>query len=531
MDDTLNVAIYSRKSRFTGKGDSIENQVELCKQYIYRNYASKKTNIMIYEDEGFSGKNTARPQFQNLMKDIKSKKVDILICYKLDRISRSVSDFSTTYEILEKQNVSFISISENFDTSTPIGKSMLYISSVFSQLERETIAERVRDNMYELAKSGQWLGGRPPIGFDSIRKTYVDENGRQRRYSMLTGNKQEQEFVMKIINKYLELRSLRQLQKYSMQNEWKGKQGGLLETSTLSDILRSVYGVEANTEVYEYLSKNGYKVFKIPDETHGLLLYSQDSEKIISVGKHEGFIDPNLWLEVQRLLDFNISKAPNLEKTHRALLTGVLKCKCNYGMRVAHGGGENKNNFYYICALKIASSGSRCKCKNLNGPKTEKIIIDRIKSLNKETILEELKNYEHEIKQNIENNNKRITELKKNISSKENALNKLISRLSLVDDSLIDDVITQMNIIKIDTKDLKQELLELEELQNENSTIELNREVLTQSIKNFNNLIDSDDITIDLRRTLIKQIIKRITWDYENEILKIDYFFEDKKKL
>lgn len=101
------------------------------------------------------------------MQDAKANKFDYLVCYRLDRISRNVSDFSTLIEKLNKLDISFISIKEQFDTSTPMGRAMMFISSVFAQLERETIAERIKDNMYELARTGRWLGGKTPHGFSS----------------------------------------------------------------------------------------------------------------------------------------------------------------------------------------------------------------------------------------------------------------------------------------------------------------------------------------------------------------------------
>jgi len=174
------VAIYSRKSKFTGKGDSIENQIEMCKEYV-SSHLSKNVEYIIYEDEGFSGSTLYRPKFLKLMEDIKLKKINILACYRLDRISRNVADFSQTLEILIRNNVDFISISERFDTSSPMGKAMIYIASVFAQLERETIAERVKDNMLEIAKNGKWTGGRIPLGFISKKIKYADEMGLERR--------------------------------------------------------------------------------------------------------------------------------------------------------------------------------------------------------------------------------------------------------------------------------------------------------------------------------------------------------------
>ena len=160
--------IYSRKSKYTGKGESIENQVEMCKEYLYKHIGSiDEKDIVVYEDEGFSAKNLERPMFKKMMSDSKNQKVDYIVCYRLDRISRNVSDFSSLITDLNDRNISFVSIKEQFDTSSPMGRAMMYIASVFAQLERETIAERIRDNMLMLAKTGRWLGGTAPTGYKS----------------------------------------------------------------------------------------------------------------------------------------------------------------------------------------------------------------------------------------------------------------------------------------------------------------------------------------------------------------------------
>lgn len=114
------IAIYSRKSKFTGKGESIENQIELCRKYIKVHY--DEADILIYEDEGFSGSTLKRPQFEKMMNDAKNKKFSVIICYRLDRISRNISDFANLIEQLNSMNISFISIKEQFDTSSPMGR-------------------------------------------------------------------------------------------------------------------------------------------------------------------------------------------------------------------------------------------------------------------------------------------------------------------------------------------------------------------------------------------------------------------------
>ena len=171
--------IYSRKSVYTGKGESIENQVEMCKQYIYTKFPNTiNANIFVYEDEGFSAKNIDRPQFQKMLQDIPMQKPNFLVCYRLDRISRNVSDFSSLIEGLNDWGISFVCIKEEFDTSKPMGKAMMYIASVFAQLERETIAERVRDNMLMLARTGRWLGGTTPTGYRSKKHQEIIIDGK-----------------------------------------------------------------------------------------------------------------------------------------------------------------------------------------------------------------------------------------------------------------------------------------------------------------------------------------------------------------
>ena len=150
------IAIYSRKSRYTGKGESIGNQIDLCREYIRTHYGDAAAeHAVVFEDEGFSGGNLNLPDFKMMMTAAKGRKFKAIVVYRLDRISRNISDFSSLIEELGRLGIDFVSIRESFDTSSPMGRAMMYIASVFSQLERETIAERIRDNMHELAKTGR----------------------------------------------------------------------------------------------------------------------------------------------------------------------------------------------------------------------------------------------------------------------------------------------------------------------------------------------------------------------------------------
>ena len=130
----MNIAIYSRKSKFTGKGDSIDNQIELCREYVRIHFPdADSSDIVTFEDEGFSGKTLDRPQFQKLMRMQESAPFDVLVVYRLDRVSRNVGDFAKLIEKLNRSGTAFISIKEQFDTSTSMGRAMMNVSAVFAQ--------------------------------------------------------------------------------------------------------------------------------------------------------------------------------------------------------------------------------------------------------------------------------------------------------------------------------------------------------------------------------------------------------------
>ena len=160
-------AIYARQSVNKADSLSIQGQIDLCRQ-------KSGGEFRVYQDKGYSGKNTNRPAFQQMMADVERDLVQKIIVYRLDRFSRSIADFGRLWEILRRHNVEFVSINETFDTSTPMGRAMLNIIMVFAQLERETTAERVRDNYYQRAKLGSWPGGPAPYGFTIGRLPGLD---------------------------------------------------------------------------------------------------------------------------------------------------------------------------------------------------------------------------------------------------------------------------------------------------------------------------------------------------------------------
>jgi len=313
------IAIYSRKSKITEKGDSTHNQIQSCKNYV-RQFFSDIENIITYVDEGFSGGNTNRPMFQKMMVDAGNNKFDVLICYRLDRISRNIAQFSSTYEILQKHNIEFVSVKEQFDTSSPIGRAMLSIAMVFAQLERETIAERIRDNMHALACSGRWLGGTCPTGFKSEVIEYYDKHLNKKKMFKLSPIPEEVNLIILIFNTFLKLQKLRQVESYLLEQSIKTKNNRNFSAATIRDILINPVYTWADQEIYMYFQLLGAKVcgdISNYNGTYGIATYNRTDQEnkspkpknidqwIIAIGKHQGIISGSKWIKVQKIIKKN----------------------------------------------------------------------------------------------------------------------------------------------------------------------------------------------------------------------------------
>jgi DNA invertase Pin-like site-specific DNA recombinase len=351
--------VYGRKSVYSDKSDSTESQAKICYDYIRNNY-NDVTEILEYEDEGFTGANTDRPGFSQLMKDVLNKRINILVCYKIDRISRNVLDFSKTFDTLQRFDVQFVSVKEQIDTSTPLGRAMMYICSVFAQMERETTAERVKDSMIELAKSGKWAGGQAPIGYKRER---VLLNGKY--HTILIENKEELPFLNMIYDTFMEGYSLGGLETYFRKKGVKTLNGNYLSASQLHQILKNPHYVAATERIYEYFKDKGCIMATERekfDGLHGIVVYGRTSggkkkthttntpdKWIVTVGIHEPIMSDDKWIAVQDCFGKNV-----IDRTRKydiGLIKGILKCKCGYTMRVQHKIDKTYDKVYdnYYC--------------------------------------------------------------------------------------------------------------------------------------------------------------------------------------
>ena len=371
------IAIYSRKSKLTGRGESIENQIELCRQYIRAHFGTESAeSASVYEDEGFSGGTLARPQFQKMMADAAAIPFRFIVVYRLDRISRSVADFTQLIDALERRGIGFISIREQFDTTCPMGRAMMYISSVFSQLERETIAERIRDNMLELSRSGRWLGGVTPTGFrsESIQKNH-------KTICRLQPVPEEQRLVRQIFDCFLETQSLTRTETELLCMGVQSKNGRSLTRFAIRGILTNPVYLRADGAAFDYLQKSGVQLCadrSAFDGSRGVAVYNRTARQrgggqksnpmeqwIVSVGEHPGLIAGRSWVLAQQLLEQNRRKSYRKPRSHTALLSGVLRCgHCGAWMRPKK---LRSGEFCYMCQTKERSRRQTCSVKNCPG--------------------------------------------------------------------------------------------------------------------------------------------------------------------
>lgn len=353
-------AIYVRQSIDKEGSLSIEGQIDLCRKYA-------GDDALIFQDRGFSGKNIKRPAFTELMQSVEAGTINKIFVYRLDRFSRNIADFSRLWEILDKHNVSFVSVTENFDTSSPIGRAMLNIVLVFAQLERETIAERVRDNYHHRFKLGVWTGGPAPFGF-SLTKIESEAH----KASSLMIHPENAQTVQMIFEEYAKPgASLRSISKKLNEKGIHGPKRELWDSVTLSRILHSPVYVKATPEVFWYYLAKGLKS-ELPVESfdgiHACNVvgkrdrtknkYNALQDQMLTVSNHLGFIDADLWLKVQDKLQNNtpISRANAGKYTW---LTGLLKCdKCGYALKINHSKADDK--LHLLCSAR--SNFASCDC-------------------------------------------------------------------------------------------------------------------------------------------------------------------------
>ena len=535
MKNTSNViAIYSRKSKFTGKGESIGNQVELCREYIRTHFGDEAAEkAVVFEDEGFSGGNVNRPAFKKMMAQIERGEFKALVVYRLDRVSRNVSDFSSLIEDLNRRDIVFVSIREQFDTATPMGRAMMYIASVFAQLERETIAERIRDNMHELAKTGRWLGGNTPTGYCSESVKSVTVDGKTKKACKLKLIPEEADTVKLIFDLFIKTGSLTLTESELIQRRIMTKNGNHFTRFSIKSILQNPVYMIADEEAYEFFKLKDADLFSGEEDfdgVHGILAYNRtDQEKgkatvynlvsdwIVSVGKHQGIIPGKIWVGVQDNLERNKSKSFRRSRRNEALLTGLLFCSCTnrmYPKLSKRKTADGEIIYTYVCKMKELSKKDLCNKRNANGNILDLAVIEKIKQLGSEKSdflgrLEKSKIFYSD------NPEKKLNVMKKEKADLEKKVSSLVDTLAELDDnSSKKSIVTRINEMNTEIDKISQGIDEMISLTSEHAFSDTEFDVLRKMLSVFKNTID--DMSCEKKRAAIGSIVRRVIWDGEN---------------
>lgn len=354
-------ALYARQSVDRADSISIESQLEHCR------YEARGAPCREYADRGYSGKDTNRPAFAAMLEDIRQKKIAKVIVYRLDRISRSILDFANMMDTFQKYGVEFVSSTERFDTSTPIGRAMLNICIVFAQLERETIQKRVADAYYSRCKRGFYMGGRIPYGFTRT-DTVIDG----RKTSMYAPLPEEAEQIRLIYSLYADPRnSLGDIVRHLNSHGIAHLRGGTWNTARISDILRNPVYAKADAEIYRFFKSQGTQIFSPASDFTGrsaCYLYSGTAPptaggqalagKELVLAPHEGLIPPDIWLKC-RVRCLHNRQSARSGKAKNSWLSGKIKCgRCGYGLVIVKS--ETRWGRYFICAASLATKKAKC---------------------------------------------------------------------------------------------------------------------------------------------------------------------------
>ena len=535
--NTDSIAIYSRKSKFTGKGESIGNQIELCKEYIRAHYGDDALeHLVVYEDEGFSGGNLNRPDFKKMMAAAKERKFKAIIVYRLDRISRNISDFSSLIEELARLDIAFVSIKEQFDTGSPMGRAMMYIASVFSQLERETIAERIRDNMHELAKTGRWLGGTTPTGFESEGEEKVTVDGKKKKTFKLKLIPQEAEIVRMIYDLFSETNSLTMTEAELMKRRIVTRNGNYFTRFSIKAILQNPVYMIADQEAYDYLTEKETDLFSDRaefDGKHGIMAYNRtDQEKgkttqynpvnewIVAVGKHPGLIPGKTWVRVQEALEQNKSKAFRRPKSNEALLTGLLYCRCGnrmYPKLSKRRTADGDVIFTYVCKLKERSQRSLCNNRNASGNTMDLAVVEQVKRLNdhNEEFIDQMEKSRKFYTGNRVQYEEQLAALQKDKTEVEKKIEGLVdSLIDLGDSTAKVRVAKRIEALTAESDALEVRIQELTALTSQHTMSDSEFDVLRQLLSVFQENID--DMPLEQKRAAIRTVVRKVIWDGVN---------------
>ena len=467
-EDNRAVVIYARKSVITHKGDSIANQEEYCKEYARLHLMLPEDyDFQIYEDEGKSGFYADRPDFQRMIHDVEQQKIRAIVCYKLDRISRKMADLTNLIEYLNKYDVALLISSNNLNTKDSNSKMMIQMLGMIAEFERDVIAERIQDNLIELAKDGRWMGGITPTGFKAERSRY-GSGKKKNAFTYLVAIPEERAMVKHIFTTFLSMHSMNATADRLNEEGYRTKTGAPFTLLAVKDILRNPVYCVADQAAYNYFIENDGSVYGDPSEfdgKHGISVYNRTQQTkeasdestflrpeftsvkrekdmadwIIAVGRHEGFIDSKDWIAAQTLR-YEIGDRYN--RPHRstnALLSGLIYCPfCHQRLKVIPESNRftnGKPRFKYACPNAVRKGP--CSYQAVRGVEMDEFILEHLSAMSNEDQAFYIGQIQKEIDQllKVDKSEQEISAVRKEIEKMERETMTLVKELHTVSEA------------------------------------------------------------------------------------------------
>lgn len=511
------IAIYCRVSteEQSENGYSIDEQERLLEEWC------KKMGYVIYKcysDRGISGKNIKdRPALKELLSDAKAGKFDMVISWKINRVSRKLEDVLKIVNILEKNNITFKSYSEPFETDTPAGRMQFQMMALIGEFERGTIAQNVKMGMIAKAKSGNWCGGRV-LGYDLVPNNSPEEEKKGK--NKLEINEKEAEIVRFIFNEYSKGKGYKAITNQINKLGYKTKKGNNFSVGSIRDILTNpVYIGEIRYNVRQNWSEKRRR--------------NINPNPIRVKGKHEAIIDRELWDKVQLILESKKGK-PSRIYDGEYPLTGILRCpKCGAGMVISRttntlADGTKKRIAYYCCGNWKNKGTSVCNSNTIRVDKANEYVFKKI---------EELVSNEAMIKAVVKNINKerkdKVKPAKRLLGDIDKELEKLDKRKRKIFEAYEDDILTKeefqtrKNELNEKIRILEEEKKPLLNTISEEVSEEIPYEFIKDILMNFSKILNSS-ISREQQKKLLHMIISEITMNESREIDSIKLNINDK---
>ena len=511
------IAIYCRVSteEQSENGYSIDEQERLLEEWC------KKMGYVIYKcysDRGISGKNIKdRPALKELLSDAKAGKFDMVISWKINRVSRKLEDVLKIVNLLEKNNITFKSYSEPFETDTPAGRMQFQMMALIGEFERGTIAQNVKMGMIAKAKSGNWCGGRV-LGYDLVPNNSPEEEKKGK--NKLEINEKEAEIVRFIFNEYSKGKGYKAITNKMNKLGYKTKKGNNFSVGSIRDILTNpVYIGEIRYNVRQNWSEKRRR--------------NINPNPIRVKGKHEAIIDRELWDKVQLILESKKGK-PSRIYDGEYPLTGILRCpKCGAGMVISRttntlADGTKKRIAYYCCGNWKNKGTSVCNSNTIRVDKANEYVFKKI---------EELVSNEAMIKAVVKNINKerkdKVKPAKRLLGDIDKELEKLDKRKRKIFEAYEDDILTKEEFqIRKDELNEKIRILEEEKKPllntiSEDVSEEIPYEFIKDILMNFSKVLNSS-VSREQQKKLLHMIISEITMNESREIESIKLNINDK---